>query len=50
MFFQTRNIVDSGSGREKTFFQTREGNEKQETAVEERNTDSDRGILSLIHI
>jgi len=48
MFFQTRNIVDSGSGREKTFFQTREGNEKQETAVEERNTDSDRGIQKIV--
>ena len=48
MFFQTRNIVDSGSGREKTFFQPREGNEKQETAVEERNTDSDRGIQKIV--
>ena len=48
MFFQTRNMVDSGSGREKTFFQTREGNEKQETAVEERSTDSDRGIQKIV--
>ena len=48
MFFQTRNIVDSGSGREKTFFQTREANEKQEVTVEERSTDSDRGIQKIV--
>ena len=30
------------------FFQTRKGNEKQETAVEERNTDSDRGIQKIV--
>lgn len=48
MSSQTRNIVIFGSGREKTSFQTREGNEKQETAVEERNTDSDRGIQKIV--
>ena len=48
MSSQTRNIVIFGSERGKTLFQTREGNEKQETAVEERNTDSDRGIQKIV--
>ena len=48
MSSQTRNIVIFGSGREKTSFQTREVNEKKETAVEERSTDSDRGIQKIV--
>lgn len=30
------------------FSQTREVNEKKETAVEERSTDSDRGIQKIV--
>ncbi|MFS0841875.1 MAG: hypothetical protein ACLVBT_02580 [Roseburia hominis] len=48
MFSQTRNIVIFGSGREKTSFQTREVNEKKEMTVEERSTDSDRGIQKIV--
>ena len=45
---ETRKETDFGSGREKTSFQTREVNEKKETAVEERSTDSDRGIQKIV--
>ena len=48
MFSQTRNIVIFGSERGKTPFQTREVDEKKETAVEERSTDSDRGIQKIV--
>lgn len=37
-----------GSERGKTLFQTREVDEKKETAVEERSTDSDRGIQKIV--
>ena len=47
-FSQTRNIVIFGSERGKTPFQTREVDEKKETAVEERSTDSDRGIQKIV--
>lgn len=47
-FSQTRNIVIFGSERGKTLFQTREVDEKKETAVEERSTDSDRGIQKIV--
>ena len=60
--FQTRETVQKrekeekkkrkkkppGSGREKTSFQTREVNEKKEMTVEERSTDSDRGIQKIV--
>lgn len=48
IFSQTRNIVIFGSERGKTLFQTREVNEKKETAVEKRSTDSDRGIQKIV--
>ena len=47
-FSQIRNIVIFGSERGKTLFQTREVDEKKETAVEERSTDSDRGIQKIV--
>lgn len=47
-FSQTPNIVIFGSERGKTPFQTREVDEKKETAVEERSTDSDRGIQKIV--
>ena len=47
-FSQTRNIVIFGSERGKTLFQTREVDEKKEMTVEERSTDSDRGIQKIV--
>ena len=47
-FSKIRNIVIFGSERGKTSFQTREVNEKKEMTVEERSTDSDRGIQKIV--
>lgn len=47
-FSQTRNIVIFGSERRKMLCQTREVDEKKETAVEERSSDSDRGIQKIV--
>ena len=40
--------VPCGSERGKMSCQTREVDEKKETAVEERSTDSDRGIQKIV--
>ena len=58
MSFQTRKTIPKekkeekrklgGSERGKTLFQTREVDEKKEMTVEERSTDSDRGIQKIV--
>ncbi len=46
-FSQTRNIVDSGSGRENVLPDPRR-ERKAGNGSEERNTDSDRGIQKIV--